>query len=187
MPAKKATAPKNQPTLKRRLHTLNFFVILAILLGMIAGILMVKAFYRGEPRLSTGPVVTLGMLEYEVIDGKAVKRDTPMTNSLRTFLEERAAKDCDADHAFMEPAEYTVVAATKNMTQVLLGYGCGDLSARMFAVYEDDGWKFLSPTNQFDMTTNAPLCSHVEKHDIKKEIAPVCYKVSRGAISYHVR
>lgn len=187
MAAKKTLTKKKQNASVRRLPTLNFFVILAVLLGMIAGVLMVKAFYRGEPKVALGPAVTLGMLEYEVADGKAVKRNTPMTASLREFLERAAAKDCDAIHKFMESAQYTVVAATKDVKQVLLGYGCGDLSSRMFAVYENDTWKFLSPTNQFDMTTNAPLCSHVEKHGIKKEIAPVCYKVSDGAITYHVR
>ena len=90
-------------------------------------------------------------------------------------------------HRFMEPTQYTVVAATKDMKQVLLGYGCGDMSARMFAVYKDDTWKFLSPTNQFDITTNAPLCSHVQQNDIEKEIAPVCFTQTGSKIIYHVR
>lgn len=187
MPAKKPTTTKKAQQKKHRLHTLNFFIILAVLLGMIAGILMVKVFYQGESKAATGPTVTLGMLEYEVADGKAVKRDTPMTSSLRAFLEDAAAKDCDRVHAFMEPAQFTVVAATSNVEQVLLGYGCGDVSARMFAVYGNGAWKFISPTNQFDMLTQTPLCSHVREHAIKKEIAPVCYKADDSAITYHVR
>ena len=189
MPARKTVTIKKNAHLKpkHRLHTLNFFVMLAVLLGMIAGVLMVKVFYRGEPRLATGPTVTLGMLEYEVKDGKAVKRDTPLTTSLRSFLNEAAAKDCSAVHKFMEPSQFTVVAATKDMKQILLGYGCGDVSARMFAVYENDTWKFLSPTNQFDMTTSAPLCSHVKQYGIKKEIAPVCFTQTGSEIMYHVR
>jgi len=189
MPAKKTVTTKRNASAKttHRLHTLNFFVTLAILLGMIAGVLMVKVFYRGEPRQATGPTVTLGMLEYEIKDGKAVKRETPMTSSLRAFLEDAAAKDCSAVHTFMEPSQFTVVAATKDMKQVLLGYGCGDVSARMFAVYEDGAWKFLSPTNQFDMVTAAPQCSHVQQYGINKEIAPVCYKSSGSSIQYKIR
>lgn len=185
MPAKRTSAAKKQP--KRQLKTFNFLVILAALLGMIAGVMMVKVFYESMPKKAKQPIVTLGVVEYDFSSGKAVKRTTPLATSLRTFLNESAAKDCNAVQSFMEPAQYTVVAATKDAKQVLVGYGCGNTVSRMFAVYENSAWKFLSPTNQFDMTTNAPLCSHVEENGIKKEIAPVCYKVSRGAITYHVR
>jgi len=186
MSAKKTTVNKKaQP--KQRIHTLNFFMIFAILLGMIAGVLMVKVFYGGERKAAVSPIVTLGVLEYDLSSGKAVKRDAPILTSLRTFLNDAAAKDCKAVHDFMEPTQFTVHAATKDMKQVLLGYGCGDLSSRMFAVYENDAWKFLSPTNQFDMITNAPKCSHVQEYGIKKEIAPVCYESDDSAITYHVR
>lgn len=186
MPAKKIrTTKKLQP--KRQLKSFNFFMVLAVLLGMIAGVLMVKVFYRGEPKATEQSTVTLGVLEYDFSSGKAVKRTTPLVTSLRAFLNDAAAKDCKAVHDFMDPTQFTVHAATKDMKQVLLGYGCGDLSSRMFAVYEDDAWKFLSPTNQFDMITQTPLCSHVKEYGIKKEIAPVCYKIVDDAAVYHVR
>lgn len=156
---------------------------------MLAGVLMVKAFYRGEKvSQNNTPTVTLGILEYEFKDGKAIKRNTPATTSLRTFLQKSAAKDCSGEQN-LEPSQYTVVGATKDVSQVLLGYGCGDLSARMFAVRKDNDWRFISPTNQFDPLTNLPLCDHVEKNGIDKTIAPVCYTVgdNETSVRYVVR
>lgn len=166
----------------------NFLLIFAVLLGMIAGVFMVKVFYNGETSQKSIPVVTLGTLEYEVKNGKATKTSTPATTSLRVFLEARAANDCSAVHEDMEPSQYSVVAANKDVSQVLLGYGCGDLSSRMFAVRKDNVWQFISPTNQFDPLTNVPECDYVRSHSIEKKIAPVCYNASDSDVaSYSVR
>ncbi len=153
---------------------------------MIAGVLMVKAFYRGEKVAQNNkPAVTLGALEYEFKDGKATKKNTPQTTSLRAFLEKRAAEDCTGQS--FEPSQYTVVAANKEVSQVLLGYGCGDVSARMFAVQKNNEWEFISPTNHFDVLTNQPECVYVNKNAIDREIAPVCYTVKGDAVNYQVR
>ena len=184
--AKKQTRKLAKKSTKYPFNSYNFFLVLAVLFGMIAGVAMVKVFYKDEKIVqNTTPTVTLGMLEYEIKDEKAVKRSTPATTSLRAFLEEKAAKDCSAVHDFMEPSQYTVISANENVSQVLLGYGCGDVSARMFAVQENNNWRFISPTNQFDPLTNAPLCEHVKEHKISKAIAPVCYTV--GNIEKSVR
>ncbi|HEY0965681.1 MAG TPA: hypothetical protein VGE13_04350 [Candidatus Saccharimonadales bacterium] len=188
--AKKQSRKPVKKSIRHRINTYNFFLILAVLLGMIAGVLMVKAFYQGEKLIrNSTPTVTLGMLEYEVKDEKAIKKSTSATTSLRAFLEERAAEDCTAIHADMEPSQYSVVAANDDVSQVLLGYGCGDLSSRMFAVRKDNNWRFISPTNQFDPLTNLPLCAHVKENSISKKIAPVCYTVkdTEESVKYVVR
>ena len=153
---------------------------------MIAGVYMVKFFYNGEPT-NTTPTVSLGSIEYDFSNGKAVKRSTPAIDSLRTFLTEKAAKDCAVVHAGMEPTEYQVITATTDVSQVLLGYGCGDTSAHMFAVRSGTNWKFISPTNHFDPLSGLPECGYVKENDISKTIAPVCYAVDKYNVTYHVR
>lgn len=180
---KKKTAAKKP--LHHRLRTYNFFLILAIVLGMIAGILMVRMFYRGEPMGSAQ--VNLGAISYDLSGGKAVKRDDPKLDLLQAYLEKQAAKDCRAVHSFMEPSLYSAIAATPDLTQVLLGYGCGDVSARMFAVYKDNAWQTISPTNHFDAVQNAPECGYLKKHAIKRDIAPVCYREAGSGVTYHTR
>lgn len=174
MPKKTRISSKKTQS-KSRIKSYNFFIIFAVILGMIAGVMMVKIFYQGEPKTVAHPTVTVGVLEYDFSSGKAVKRDDPKITSLRAFLENAAAKDCSAVHDSMEPSQFTVIASTKDISQVLLGYGCGDVSARMFAVRKDQEWKFISPTNHFDPLTNLPECSYVSMHKISKTIAPVCY------------
>ncbi len=56
---------------------------------------------------------------------------------------------------------------------MLLGYGCGNSAARMFAVKKDGGWKAISPTNQFNLF-EIPSCKMVDENNISNEIAPVC-------------
>ncbi len=187
MAKKGRTTTATKKTIIHRLKTYNFFLILAIVLGMLAGVLMVKAFYQGESKISAQPMVTLGMLEYDLSSGKAVKRDAPILTSLRTFLDEAAAKDCNAIHSFMEPAQYTVISATDDMKQVLLGYGCGDVSAHMFAVYDNDAWRMISPTNHFDAMYGMPECDYVKTNSISKQIAPVCFVENDARIAYRVR
>lgn len=186
MPKKARTSKKSQS--KSRIKSYNFFIIFAVILGMIAGVLMVKIFYQGEPKTVAQPIVTVGVLEYDFSSGKAVKRHDPKIDTLRTFLNDMAVKDCSAVHDFMEPSQFTVVAATKDISQVLLGYGCGDVSARMFAVYENGAWRTISPTNQFDAMYAIPNCAYVKDNGISRQIAPLCYKESKsGTISYSVR
>lgn len=185
--------PKKQPSKStKKLRTLplirsfNFFIALAVLAGMFAGVMLVKLIYRGEPLLmqKQQAQVELGSYRYEFKDGNATKRTDALTNSLQKFLDKKAAADC----AGLEPSRYNVIAASVDRTQVLLGYGCnGNTDARMFAVHQDDRWKLLSPTNQFDSVTHIPRCEHVEKYQIDKSLAPVCYNDENESITYIVR
>ncbi len=193
MATKKSTASTKKQTTKRtkkpltnRLKSYNFLLVFAVLLGMLAGVFMVKVFYKGE-LVNTAPYVSLGSLEYDFSDGKAVKRSTPTTDSLRTFLAEKAAKDCTVVQSDLEPSQYQVIAATADVSQVLLGYGCGDTSARMFAVRDGDSWRFISPTNHFEMLYGLPECSYVKENAISKEVAPVCYSTKGDTMQYKVR
>ena len=86
----------------------------------------------------------------------------------------------------------SVIAYSQDEKQLLLGFGCGNTLARMFAVKKDDGWKAISPTNQFNLF-EVPSCKMTDENNISKEIAPVCQNESRAAenapltYSYRVR
>jgi len=178
----KSTKRQAKKPLLHRIKTYNFFLVFAALLGMIAGVLMVKLFYNGEPE-NVAPSISLGSIEYDFSSGKAVKRSTPAIDSLRAFLTEKAANDCSG----MEASQYQVIAATKDVSQVLLGYGCGSTVAHMFAVRSGSSWHFISPTNHFGTLYGLPECSYVKKNDISKTIAPVCYNVKNSTVKYTVR
>ncbi len=180
---KHRAAKQSKKTLLYRIKTYNFFLIFAVLLGMIAGVLMVKIFYTGEPR-DTAPSISLGAIEYDFSNGKAVKRQSPAINSLRVFLTNQAAKDCTGMVADAQPSRYEVIAATKDVSQVLLGYGCGSTNAHMYAVRSGDSWRFISPTNHFDTLYGLPECDYIKQYGISREIAPVCYFVKNDTVRY---
>lgn len=186
MPKKRLSKPTKRRSLFSSLRSYNFFITLAVLFGMFAGVMLVKLVYRGEPMIiqKQQAQVELGSYRYEFKDGNATKRTDALTNSLQKFLEKKAAADC----AGLEPSRYNVVASSSDRTQVLLGYGCnGNTDARMFAVYTDNKWKLLSPTNQFDYVTNTPRCEHVDTNTIDRSLAPVCYTDENNSITYSVR
>jgi hypothetical protein len=169
----------------RKMHTFNFFVAFAAVLGMIAGVLMVQTFYKIKP-VSTEPTVSLGMFQYDIKDGKMVKRADDSTRALKAFLSAEAKGSGCVENG-LKPAVYNVVAFTKDRSQVLLGYGCGSAEARMFAVVKDDSWEAISPTNKFDVLTNTPECDYVKQYSISKQIAPVCFNASDSTVTYKVR
>ncbi|MBL8158840.1 hypothetical protein JNJ66_00070 [Candidatus Saccharibacteria bacterium] len=113
--------------------------------------------------------ISLGSLEFNFTGGRAVKRDDAVVQTLRATLEDAAHKDIALG---CETAHYQVIAHTDDDRQVLLGYGCDQPTARMFATYDGD-WQLISPTNEFD-NFGIPRCSHVTGHGINREIAPVC-------------
>ena len=169
----------------RRIHTFNFFIAFAAILGMIAGVLMVQTFYK-VPHLEHRSIVNLGAFEYDFKGTKAIKRTDESAKSLRAFLTAEAdASGCAMDGK--TPGMYSVKAFTKNRTQVLIGFGCGQTGSPMFAVLKDKKWQALSPTNKFDVLTNVPECDYVKQYAISKQIAPVCYSVSDSTVSYKVR
>lgn len=164
----------------------NFFIALAVLLGMLAGVMLVKVAYKGEPIRNHIPKaqVELGSYRYEFTGDKAIKRSDKLTTSLQVFLDKKAASDC----AGLAPSRYNVISSSSDRTQVLLGYGCnGNTDARMYAVYVNSAWKLLSPTNQFDLVTNTPRCEYVTANAIDKSLAPVCFNKTATIKTYIVR
>lgn len=130
--------------------------------------------------------VELGSYQYDFQGTKAVKLSDENVTSLDEFLTTAAKKDISSN---CEKSYYWVMAFSDDRKQVLLNYGCENPGSRMFAVQESGKWKFISPTNQFDML-GVPLCSHVNENDITKSIAPVCYNETNDtehSLKYQVR
>jgi hypothetical protein len=122
--------------------------------------------------------VSLGSMAYDFSNGKAAKRTDEAALNLRNFLVETAKEDTSENCV----SYYSVVLASSDEKQALLGYGCGAPSARMFAVNEGGSWRTISPTNHFD-TLGIPECSHVEENKIDASIAPVCVNENLSEIN----
>lgn len=148
-----------------RTHNI-LIVVIAVMAAVIVGLLLMqgKAQRDNDYEIRT----SLGPMEYRLEDGTAVQRTDDAATQLRNFLKSEAKNDgCNAD------SSYQVMAASEDETQVLLRYGCGTASARMFAVLLEGTWQTISPTNQFDIL-GTPRCEHVDEHNIDTSIAPVC-------------
>ena len=113
--------------------------------------------------------VSLGSLGFRIEGGKAVIRNDSATQELRDFLKADVKKSGCKDNN----GATAVIAHSQDEKQLLLGYGCGNSVARMFAIKKDDGWKAISPTNQFNLF-EIPSCKMVDENNISNEIAPVC-------------
>lgn len=153
-------------------------IVVAVLLFGIIGY-MVDSMLRPSDNTSQQSKVEVGVFALEDRDGKPYISDDAYVQDLKDFLtEEQRTSGCpDTD------VEY-VLAANKDKTQVLVRYGCQYDDARKFAVLKDDGWKTISPTNQFDIF-GIPSCEMVNTNNIQKNIAPVCW--NSGDDSYGVR
>lgn len=166
----------------------------AILLGLVAGLtgivvtLMVAQSVVSRNLANSSmnmPRVSLGSMQYDIVDGQAVKRADETVKSLKTFLvaltEKDNQHDCDS--------YYNVVLASEDEKQILLEYGCPYPNARMFAVNDGSEWRTISPTNHFDIF-GVPECSYVNGNNIDRSLAPVCVNWGGEAdetISYTVR
>lgn len=117
-----------------------------------------------------GSIARLGPLEYDFSGDRAIKRTDTHLMSLKSFLIAEGEKSVGPN---CNPVYHNVLMANADEKQVLLHYGCSYPSARMFAVRENEKWKLISPTNQFD-TFGIPLCTHVDANNIDRAIAPVC-------------
>ncbi|AKM80341.1 MAG: hypothetical protein UW38_C0001G0491 [Candidatus Saccharibacteria bacterium GW2011_GWC2_44_17] len=134
-----------------------------------------------------GKHVSLGSIQYDFSSGKAVKINDEKLVKLESFLNGMVKKDKELSQDCS--SYYNVVAANQDNTQVLLEYGCSYPSANMFAVLQDNQWKVLSPTNNFDML-HIPLCRHVNDNGIAVSLAPVCFNEPKEAgspLTYTVR
>jgi len=163
-----------------------FLVIVIGVLALTLGVLIVTYTRPIAIQQSSGTDINMGSLRYGIKDNRAVSRDDEFTKGLKAFLVNKVDNSgCSTS------ARYTVIATSSDEMQVLLGYGCDNTDARMFAVKQDNEWKELSPTNQFNGTTNLPSCELTDGNNISVEIAPVCF-VAEGTgpsmtFTYRVR
>ena len=124
--------------------------------------------YMATEKVGNG-FVSLGSLGFRFEGNKATARNDVSVQEIRDFLKKEVAQSgCKDDNGAAN-----VIVNTQDEKQLLLGYGCGSTAARMFAVKKDDGWKVISPTNQFN-TFDIPSCKMTDENNISKEIAPVC-------------
>ncbi|MCB9820131.1 hypothetical protein H6796_02430 [Candidatus Nomurabacteria bacterium] len=179
---------------QNKFSRLSLFLLLVVLLLSFALAAAASTLPKHRPKLiqhkgSSKNIshVSLGAMEYDLSSGRrATKTTSPLTDSLRAFLKAEGKKSLGKN---CRPVYHNVVAWSDDKKQVLLSYGCITPSIGMFAVYENDEWKLISPTNQFN-EFGTPLCSHVNENRIDRKIAPVCYEVpSEGTdeLKYVVR
>ena len=143
--------------------------------------------YAVTEKIGSG-FVSLGSLGFRFEGNKAIARHDASVKEIREFLKkENERSGCKDNNGAV-----SVIAYSQDEKQLLLGSGCGNTLARMFAVKKDDGWKAISPTNQFNLF-EVPSCKMTDENNISKEIAPVCQNESRAAenapltYSYRVR
>ena len=144
------------------------------LIVIVIGVILLHANQTSDKTSQTAEKVdngsvNLGSLGFRIEGGKAVTRNDSVTQELRDFLKADVKKSgCKGNNGVD-----VVIAHSQDEKQLLLGYGCGNSAARMFAVKKDDGWKAISPTNQFNLF-DIPSCKMVDENNISNEIAPVC-------------
>lgn len=156
-------------------------IMAAVLIGLVTaliviviGVILLHANQTSDKTSQTAEKVdngsvNLGSLGFRIEGGKAVTRNDSATQELRDFLKADVKKSGCKDNNGVT----AVIAHSQDEKQLLLGYGCGNSVARMFAVKKDDGWKAISPTNQFNLF-DIPSCKMVDENNISNEIAPVC-------------
>ena len=156
-------------------------IMIAVLIGlvtalivMVIGVILLHVNQTSDKTFQTvenvdGGSVNLGSLGFRIEGDRAVIRNDSATQELRDFLKADVKKSGCKDNNGVT----AVIAHSQDEKQLLLGYGCGNSVARMFAVKKDDGWKAISPTNEFNLF-EIPSCKMVDENNISNEIAPVC-------------
>ena len=148
--------------------------LVTALIVIVIGVILLQSNQTSDKTSQTAEkvdngFVSLGSLGFRIEGGKAVIRNDSATQELRDFLKADVKKSGCKDNN----GAAAVIAHSQDEKQLLLGYGCGNSEARMFAVKQDGGWKTISPTNQFNLF-NIPSCKMVDENNISNEIAPVC-------------
>lgn len=164
----KVTKSKNEIMAAVLISLVTAFIVIVI------GVILLHANQTSDKTSQTAEKVdngsvNLGSLGFRVEGGKAVIRNDSATQELRDFLKADVKKSGCKDNNGVT----AVIAHSQDEKQLLLGYGCGNSEARMFAVKKDGRWKTISPTNQFNLF-NIPSCKMVDENNISNEIAPVC-------------
>ena len=164
----KVTKSKNEIMAAVLISLVTAFIVIVI------GVILLHANQTSDKTSQTAEKVdngsvNLGSLGFRIERDKAVTRNDSDTQELRDFLKAEVEKSGCKDNNGVA----AVIAHSQDEKQLLLGYGCGNSAARMFAVKQDGGWKTISPTNQFNLF-NIPSCKMVDENNISNEIAPVC-------------
>lgn len=173
-------ASKKKPTnfkvtkSKNEIMTAVLIGLVTTLIVIVIGVILLHANQTSDKTSQTAEKVdngsvSLGSLGFRIEGGKAVIRNDSATQELRDFLKVEVKKSGCKDNNGVA----AVIAHSQDEKQLLLGYGCGNSVARMFAVRKEDGWKAISPTNQFNLF-EIPSCKMVDENNISNEIAPVC-------------
>ena len=174
MASKKKPANFKVTKSKNEIMTAALIGLATALIVIVIGVILLHANQTSDKTSQTAEKVdngsvSLGSLGFRIEGGKAVTRNDSATQELRYFLKTETKKSGCKDNNSVT----TVIAHSQDEKQLLLGYGCGNSAARMFAVRKEDGWKAISPTNEFNLF-EIPSCKMVDENNISNEIAPVC-------------
>ena len=174
MASKKKPANFKVTKSKNEIMTAVLIGLVTALIVIVIGVILLQSNQTSDKTSQTvekvdNGSVNLGSLGFRIEGDKAVIRNDSATQELRDFLKADVKKSgCKGNNGVT-----AVIAHSQDEKQLLLGYGCGNSVARMFAVKKDDGWKAISPTNQFNLF-EIPSCKMVDENNISNEIAPVC-------------
>ena len=174
MASKKKPANFKVTKSKNEIMTAVLIGLVTALIVIVIGVILLQSNQTSDKTSQTvekvdNGSVSLGSLGFRIEGGKAVTRNDSATQELRDFLKADVKKSGCKDNNGVD----AVIAHSQDEKQLLLGYGCGNSVARMFAVKKDDGWKAISPTNQFNIF-EIPSCKMVDENNISNEIASVC-------------
>ena len=174
MASKKKPANFKVTKSKNEIMTAVLIGLVTALIVIVIGVILLHANQTSDKTPQTAEkvdngFVSLGSLGFRIEGGKAVIRNDSATQELRDFLKADVKKSSCKDNNGVA----AVIAHSQDEKQLLLSYGCGNSAARMFAVRKEDGWKAISPTNQFNLF-DIPSCKMVDENNISNEIAPVC-------------
>lgn len=174
MASKKKPANFKVTKSKNEIMTAVLIGLVTTLIVIVIGVILLHANQTSDKtsqmaeKVDNGSI-NLGSLGFRIEGGKAVIRNDSATQELRDFLKADVKKSgCKNNNGVT-----AVIAHSQDEKQLLLGYGCGNSAARMFAIKKDDGWKAISPTNEFNLF-EIPSCKMVDENNISNEIAPVC-------------
>ena len=174
MASKKKPANFKVTKSKNEIMTAVLIGLVTALIVIVIGVILLHANQTSDKTSQTAEKidngsVNLGSLGFRIEGGKAITRNDSATQEIRDFLKAEVKKSGCKDNNGVA----AVIAHSQDEKQLLLGYGCGNSEARMFAVKKDDGWKAISPTNEFNLF-EIPSCKMVDENNISNEIAPVC-------------
>lgn len=174
MASKKKPANFKVTKSKNEIMTAVLIGLVTTLIVIVIGVILLQSNQTSNKTSQTAEKVdngsvNLGSLGFRIEGGKAVIRNDSAVQEIRDFLKADVKKSGCRDNNGVD----VVIAHSQDEKQLLLGYGCGNSVARMFAVKKDDGWKAISPTNQFNLF-EIPSCKMVDENNISNEIAPVC-------------